>query len=314
MPSPPITLYMTTIASQPVLRQRQGKAFPRPKEPRLERAKKIPFNTYDLASDEEAKRLWRRKAPLDKQQLPGILVGGKFPGNADLLRVVSLLHRSITKYTQSPKYQTPTLHSEDAVEHDELDIFLRLKENWDPAIDEDRPPPEVKPVGVPGAASPMQMTPDHLKPKFYPKTQAPSPLKGKSIPVNKRVGELDMGDELSGFGLQGVKVTEDELRDLIADLGLDGDEAGDLAAGLSEMTTPVQGLKLGGKTSSVQELDKKKKEEAAKAVTAEDASFSKNTESAKINEASEDTANQEAASKPTAREVEEKLDIVDAKP
>ena len=59
--------------------------------------KKIPFTSYDLASDEEAKRLWKRKAPLggltsfyasvgnylirtDKQQLPGILVGGKFPG------------------------------------------------------------------------------------------------------------------------------------------------------------------------------------------------------------------------------------------
>jgi hypothetical protein len=61
--------------------------------------KNIPYTIYDLASDEDAKRLWRRKAPTgerefipefkwfgssgghsDKQQLPGILVGGKFPG------------------------------------------------------------------------------------------------------------------------------------------------------------------------------------------------------------------------------------------
>jgi len=65
---------------------------------RILQVKKIPFNTYDLASDEEAKKLWRRKAPqgehvtpyaptrslnlasLGKQQLPGILVGGKYPG------------------------------------------------------------------------------------------------------------------------------------------------------------------------------------------------------------------------------------------
>ena len=50
-------------------------------------------------------------------------------------------------------------------------------------------------------------------------------MKGKVLPVNKRVGEFDVGDELSGYGLQGVKVTEDELRDLVAELGLDGDEA-----------------------------------------------------------------------------------------
>jgi len=42
--------------------------------------KKIPYTAYDLASDEEAKRLWKRKAPTDKQQIPGILVGGKYPG------------------------------------------------------------------------------------------------------------------------------------------------------------------------------------------------------------------------------------------
>ena len=65
----------------------------------------------------------------------------------------------------------------------------------------------------------------------------PSPLKGKDVPVNKRVGEINVGDELSGYGLQGVKVTEDELRDLVADLGLDGDEAGDLVKSLADPAT-----------------------------------------------------------------------------
>ena len=31
---------------------------------RILQVKKIPFTSYDLASDEEAKRLWKRKAPL----------------------------------------------------------------------------------------------------------------------------------------------------------------------------------------------------------------------------------------------------------
>ncbi|KIM47865.1 hypothetical protein M413DRAFT_439545 [Hebeloma cylindrosporum] len=208
MPSPPITLYMTTIASQPALRQRQEYIF------RILQVKKIPFNTYDLASDEEAKRLWRRKAPQGKQQLPGILVGGKYPGTFE--------------------------EFEDAVEHDELDIFLRLKEEWDPAIDEDRPPPAVKPVGIPGASSPLQMTPDRLKSKMFPSSPSPSPLKTKIVPVNKRADEIDLGDELSGYGLQGIKVTEDELRDLMAELGLEGDEAGDLVKGLSGVATPPE--------------------------------------------------------------------------
>lgn len=30
---------------------------------RILQVKKIPFTSYDLASDEDAKKLWRRKAP-----------------------------------------------------------------------------------------------------------------------------------------------------------------------------------------------------------------------------------------------------------
>lgn len=80
MPSPPIAIFLTTIASQAALRQRQGmlsrlsqRAVRKRLLLRLTRTieyllrilqvKKIPFTSYDLASDEEAKRLWRRKAP-----------------------------------------------------------------------------------------------------------------------------------------------------------------------------------------------------------------------------------------------------------
>ncbi|GLB36009.1 putative SH3-binding, glutamic acid-rich protein [Lyophyllum shimeji] len=198
MPSPPISVFLTTIASQPALRQRQEYVL------RILQVKKIPFTSYDLASDESAKRLWKRKAPLDKQQLPGILVGGQFPGTFS--------------------------EFEDAVEYGELDTFLRLNETW--KEDEDQPVIPAKPIGVPGAVTPLQMTPDHLKKKIL--AQPPSsPLRGKSIPVNKREGEFDVSTELEGYGLQGVKVTEEELRNLVAELGLDGDDAGDLVKGLS---------------------------------------------------------------------------------
>ncbi|KAK0208159.1 hypothetical protein DFS33DRAFT_1301689 [Desarmillaria ectypa] len=198
--SPPIQLFLTTIASQPALRQRQEYLL------RVLQVKKIPFTSYDLASDETAKKLWKRKAPLDKQQLPGILVGGRFPGTF--------------------------AEFEDAVEYDELDTFLRLKEPWNPDVDEDAPAPLVRPIGVPGAMMPLQMTPEHLKSKILAKPTS-SPLARSQIPVNKREGDFDISTEISGYGLQGVRVTEDELRDLVAELGLDGDDAGDLVKGLS---------------------------------------------------------------------------------
>ncbi|KAF8078765.1 hypothetical protein FPV67DRAFT_77416 [Lyophyllum atratum] len=169
MPSPPISIFLTTIASQPALRQRQEYLL------RILQVKKIPFTSYDLASDESAKRLWKRKAPLDKQQLPGILIGGQFPG-------------SFSEF-------------EDAVEYGELDAFLRLNETW--KADEDQPVIPAQPIGVPGAVTPLQMTPDHLKKKIMARPHE-SPLKGKSIPVNKREGEFDVGTELEGYGLQGV--------------------------------------------------------------------------------------------------------------
>ncbi|KAF9076135.1 hypothetical protein BDP27DRAFT_1313951 [Rhodocollybia butyracea] len=223
MPSPPIQVFLTTIASQPALRQRQEYLL------RILQVKKLPFTSYDLASDETAKRLWRRKAPPDKQQLPGILVGGKFAGTFS--------------------------DFEEAVEYGELEQFLRLKEAWDDEL-ENIPKPPVQPIGVPGAMLPLQMTPEHLKSKILASPQS-TPGK-KPIPVNKpgaRDGEFDVSTELSGYGLQGIMATEDELAALVSELGLDGDEAGDLVKGLTGSSVPDK-----SKDSKSENVETKKKE------------------------------------------------------
>ncbi|KAG6818057.1 hypothetical protein H0H87_009212 [Tephrocybe sp. NHM501043] len=129
--------------------------------------------------------------------------------------------------------------SEDAVEYGELDTFLRLNETWN--ADEDQPVIPVQPIGVPGAVLPLQMTPDHLKKKILAQPPPDSPLKGKSIPVNKRQGEFDISRELEGYGLQGVNVTDDDLRKLAAELGLDDDEAGELVKELAGSSSKATG-------------------------------------------------------------------------
>ncbi|KAI0639816.1 hypothetical protein C8Q77DRAFT_1083017 [Trametes polyzona] len=192
MPSPPIQVFLTTIASQPALRQRQEYVL------RVLQVKKVTFTSYDLASDEEAKKLWRRKAPLDKQQLPGILIGGEFPGTFQ--------------------------DFEEAVEFGELDAFLRLNEEWKP-LEDDKPLLRAVPVGIPGAYSPAQMNPSHVSP-------APSPIKTKP-----RTGELDAGSTLGDSGLNGVNVTEDDLLALVEELGLGEEDANELVKGLGGNTS-----------------------------------------------------------------------------
>ncbi|EIW64362.1 uncharacterized protein TRAVEDRAFT_158537 [Trametes versicolor FP-101664 SS1] len=188
MPSPPIQVFLTTIASQPALRQRQEYVL------RVLQVKKVPFTSYDLASDEEAKKLWRRKAPADKQQLPGILIGGELPGTFQ--------------------------DFEEAVEFGELNAYLRLNEVWEP-LEGDKPMLRAVPVGIPGAYSPAQMNPSHVSP-------APSPIRTSK----PRDGELDAGEKLGDAGLVGVNVTEDDLLALVEELGLNEDEANELVKGL----------------------------------------------------------------------------------
>jgi hypothetical protein len=93
-----------------------------------------------------------------------------------------------------------------------------MNDDYDPSVEEDRPLLEEKVIGVPG----ISPHPSPLKPKAasrpdaqgvtIPQTpatpgasRAPPPT-----PVNKR-NEFDVGNDLVGFGLQGVKVTHDEL-------------------------------------------------------------------------------------------------------
>lgn len=137
------------------------------------------------------------------------------------------------------------LHSEEAVEHGELDTFLRLNDTWDESIEEARPTLPTKPIGVPGASSPSQMAkPAHRALFNASPAAASSPLQrgAASSPASKTSlrkrteSEFDVGDELSGYGLQGVKVTEDDLLALVEELGLGGEEAGELVKGLSDFT------------------------------------------------------------------------------
>jgi len=111
---------------------------------------------------------------------------------------------------------------EEAVECETLDTFLRLNETWK-SFEGDKPPPEAKPIGVAGAFLPLQMNPKHR----------PTPSPGPSSPAKPAVTdgsrgrEIDAGEELSGFGLEGVKVSEQDLMDLVSEL-IGEEDAGDL--------------------------------------------------------------------------------------
>lgn len=134
---------------------------------------------------------------------------------------------------------------------------------------------------------PLEMTTERLKSKIM---ASPQSTPGKTpIPINKpgaRDDEFDVSTELSGYGLQGVRVTEAELADLVAELGLDGDEAGDLVKGLSggssvEHSTPLPAASEPSQVSVEKEVKvKEKAQEKAKEKTSdispqEDAEVSK---------------------------------------
>ncbi|CAE6457983.1 unnamed protein product [Rhizoctonia solani] len=207
---PPIQIFLTSIASAPALRQRQEHLL------RVLQVKKIPFTSYDLAADEEAKKLWRRKAPGNNTTLPGILVGGDFAGT----------------YAEF----------EEAVEFGELDRFFRLNESWGEEDEALTPAPTPqKPIAVPGVATPSQIT--GQRPSFAP---SPSKPPKKSTPRTK---SIDIGAEL-GFGLDGVKVTEEEMLELVESLGLGGDDAGELVKGLGLSSSKTSNKSTSGNSSA----------------------------------------------------------------
>jgi SH3 domain-binding glutamic acid-rich protein len=100
-----------------------------------------------------------------------------------------------------------------------------LKEEYDPDLDGKTLRSQA--IGVPGAAMPSEMT-GH-KPSFAP--GGPTPMRKSGAPgTGDEV--VDAGEVLSGYGLQGVEITMNELTQLAKDLGLDEKNAADLAKGL----------------------------------------------------------------------------------
>jgi hypothetical protein len=223
---------------------------------------------------------------LDKQQLPGILIGGTCPGvsyqltggascEMRMLTLLVVLFRLVSMRVTDASPPLPlttdlkSIYSEEAVEYGELETFLRLKDTWDETIEETRPTLPAKPIGVPGASSPSQMAkPAHralfnASPGGGPSSPlrgpgvtsssssasasaaaaSPSPAETKKSLRNRNEAEFDVGDELTGYGLQGVKVTDDDLLALVEELGLGGEEAGDLVKGLSDPTDKADKVK-----------------------------------------------------------------------
>jgi SH3 domain-binding glutamic acid-rich protein len=156
---------------------------------------------------------------------------------------VSLLHIDFSAHPLAQlniSFFSPQSCSEEAVEYGELETFLRLNETWNETTGEMRPPTlPAKPIGVPGASSPSQMAKPAHKALFNA-SPASSPLRSASPTANKESlrrrneSEFDAGAELTGYGLQGVKVTDDELLALVEELGLGGEDAGNFVKGLSD--------------------------------------------------------------------------------
>lgn len=113
-----------------------------------------------------------------------------------------------------------------------------MKEDYDPDLD--GKVLAAQPIGVPGAALPLQM--QGHKPSFAP--TGPTPMK-KSGEAGTGDELVDAGDALPGYGFQGLKITMNELTDLAKELGLNDKEksdpgkgAGSLKAGDSESNIP----------------------------------------------------------------------------
>ncbi|ORY28319.1 hypothetical protein BCR39DRAFT_535500 [Naematelia encephala] len=78
MPPPEVTIYVTSLTSQPKVRQHIELLR------RSLKGLEIPFQEYDLVNEPEAKTRWQRAKPAGQViGLPGYLVGGEFIGTMD---------------------------------------------------------------------------------------------------------------------------------------------------------------------------------------------------------------------------------------
>ena len=132
------------------------------------------------------------------------------------------------------------------MECETLAQFLRLNEDYEDDGDETLLKPS-QPVGVPGVALPQQVT--NQKPSF---ASVPSPHKN-TIKDIKSGKAHDAGEELGDARLQGVKVTDSELTELLKDLGLSGNDADELANSLGANQKDAE------KVSGKEEKEGKKK-------------------------------------------------------
>jgi len=171
-----------------------------------------------------------------------------------------------------------------------------LKETWDPEIDH-HTELEEKPIGVPGAALPLQMTPDHIKKLALNRNPSPSL---NQIPVNKRTDTFDVSTELSGYGLQGVHASEQELIDLVKELGLEGDDVSDLVKGLA--TEPPPEVKPTEPKASEHKPTPESKTPEAKLDTNKDSEETKSKEVVQEDEEKGSTADGSATSADTSKD------------
>ncbi|KAG8911323.1 hypothetical protein FRC00_006698, partial [Tulasnella sp. 408] len=157
-----------------------------------------------MASDERARKLWKRKVPVAKQQLPGFLTVEDF---------------------------------EAAVEAGDhvMRQFLRLDEEYNEELERawNTPAPEVVPIGVPGVQKPSEIS-GHQTVWHGPKDKPIDRSKVVKHDAKLAEGEIDLTETLGEFGLEGVVVTEDELAELVAELNLNKEEAANLVKGIAE--------------------------------------------------------------------------------
>ncbi|KAG8963331.1 hypothetical protein FRC05_004768 [Tulasnella sp. 425] len=178
---------------------------------RIFQVKQIPFSAYDMASDERARKLWKRKVPPAKQQLPGFLVDNTFIGTVE--------------------------DFEAAVEAGDhvMRKFLKLDEEYNEDVDRfwNTPAPEVVPIGVPGVQKPSEIS-GHETVWHGPKDKPIDRSKVVKHDAKLAVGEIDLTETLGEFGLDGVIVTADELAELVGELNLNKEEAANLVKGIAD--------------------------------------------------------------------------------
>ncbi|PWN34766.1 uncharacterized protein FA14DRAFT_188822 [Meira miltonrushii] len=203
-----VELFSTSILSNHKIRNRHERYIS------ILQVKKIPFVYHDLASDDDAKSRWRRKA-LDPQ-IPGLLVHNEWRGTFE--------------------------EFEESVEFGELDLFLRIDQERAKREAEEGLAPQL-PVAsssqssdLASASSSEALKPPTVTPRKPSKhvvaevprlaqPRAPSQnTLAPALPTAKagydRVGKNDTDGFLRSLGLSEMSLTEDELNEVL-DAGRD---------------------------------------------------------------------------------------------